>query len=62
MLATTNSFMHADQDQPRNKIGKNTKEDSLYERNYKIPMFDKSGKALSKNIIPSGTTKRQVIL
>jgi hypothetical protein len=25
-------------------------------------MFDKSGKALSKNIIPSGTTKRQVIL
>jgi hypothetical protein len=36
MLATTNSFMHADQDQPGNKIGKNTKEDSLYERNYKI--------------------------
>jgi hypothetical protein len=51
--------MHADQDQTRNKIGKNTKEGSLYERN---SMFDKSGKALSKNIIPSGTTKRQVIL
>jgi hypothetical protein len=47
--------MHADQEQPRDKIGKIRKklQDSL---------SDKSGKAPSKNIIPSGTTKRQVIL
>lgn len=26
MLANTSPFMHADQDQPRNKLGKNMKE------------------------------------
>ena len=26
----TNSFMHADQEQPRNKIGKNTKEGTVF--------------------------------
>lgn len=35
MPATTNSFMHADQDPLRYKTRKNTKEGSLYERNYK---------------------------
>jgi hypothetical protein len=48
MLATTNSFMHADQDQPRNKIGKNTKEDSLYERNYKIQCLINQAKHYQK--------------
>jgi hypothetical protein len=60
MLADTNSCMHADQRRPRNKIKKNDKVAFMNE--ITDSMFDKSGKALSKNIIPSGTTKRQVIL
>jgi hypothetical protein len=60
MLADTNSCMHADQRRPRNKI-KKTKQGSLMNE-ITDSMFDKSGKALSKNIIPSGTTKRQVIV
>ena len=61
MLANMNLFMHADQDQPRNKLGKNMKK-VVFMNEITDSMFDKSGKALSKNIIPSGTTKRQVIL
>lgn len=60
MLADTNSCMHADQRRPRNKIKKPNKVAFLNE--ITDSMVDKSGKALSKNIIPSGTTKRQVIL
>ena len=61
MLANTNSCMHADQRGPRNKIGKIRKK-VVFMNEITDSMFDKSGKALSKNIIPSGTTKRQVIL
>jgi hypothetical protein len=52
--------MHADQRRPKNKIKKRNKVAFMNE--ITDPMFDKSGKALSKNIIPSGTTKRQVII
>jgi hypothetical protein len=30
MLANSNSCMHADQDQPRNKMGKNMKEGTVF--------------------------------
>lgn len=59
MLADTNSCMHADQHRPRNKKKRNK---VAFMNEITDSMFDKSGKALSKNIIPSGTTKRQVIL
>jgi len=49
MPATTNSLMHADQDQPRNKTGKNTKEDSLYERNYKIQCLINQASTIKKH-------------
>lgn len=29
-MLITNSFMHADQEQPRNTIGKNTKEGAVF--------------------------------
>lgn len=61
MLADTNSCMHADQRRPRNEIGKKRNK-VAFMNEITDSMFDKSGKALSKNIIPSGTTKRQVIL
>lgn len=48
MLADTNSCMHADQRRPRNKIGKNTKEGSLYERNYKIQCLINQAKHYQK--------------
>lgn len=49
MPATTNSFMHADQDKPRNKLGKNTKEGSLYERNYKIQCLINQASTIKKH-------------
>ena len=58
----TNSCMYADQGQPRNKMGKNTKESQSLRTKLQDSLSDKSGKAPSKNIIPSRTTKRQVIL
>jgi hypothetical protein len=61
MLADTNSCMHADQRRLRNKIAKKRNK-VVFMNEITDSMFDKSGKALSKNIIPSGTTKRQVIL
>jgi hypothetical protein len=48
MLANTNPFMHADQDQPRNKLGKNMKEGSFYERNYKIQCLINQAKHYQK--------------
>lgn len=62
---TTNAsryeFMHACRPTPTKKqIKKRNKVAFMNE--ITDSMFDKSGKALSKNIIPSGTTKRQVIL
>lgn len=56
------SCMYADQEQPRNKMGKNTKESTVFVTKLQDSLSDKSGKAPSKNIIPSRTTKRQVIL
>lgn len=47
MPATTNSFMHADQDKPRNKLGKNTKEGISMNETTRL-MFDKSGKHYQK--------------
>jgi hypothetical protein len=63
MVASRYEFMHAcptnaDQEtkieKKRNKVA--------FMNEITDSMFDKSGKALSKNIIPSGTTKRQVIV
>lgn len=61
---TTNAsryeFMHACRPTPTKKQKKRNK--VAFMNGIADSMFDKSGKALSKNIIPSGTTKRQVIL
>lgn len=63
---TTNAsryeFMHACRPTPTKKQNKKKPNKVAFLNEITDSMFDKSGKALSKNIIPSGTTKRQVIL